>query len=169
MLFTLDFGLVSHPSLGLPPRDLTAGHPEAAAAVRAARARLAGRALEVAVDADPTFRGRYSDLALRELLADTEAFADRLADAIGSGDPSLTASWAEHLAPRYRKRNVPMDDVIGIARGIRAAVATVIVPDALPALDEAIEAAVAVLRWHRRLAGDARKRNAVIAFIYKGA
>jgi hypothetical protein len=28
---------------------------------------------------------------------------------------------------------------------------------------------VAALRWHRRLAGDARKRNPVIAFIYKGA
>jgi hypothetical protein len=167
--FTLDFGFVTHPSLGLPPPDLTAGHPAAAAAVRAARGRLAARALEFAVDADPTFRGRYSELALRELLADAGAFADRLADAIGSGDPSMTASWAEHLAPRYRKRNVPMDDVIGIAHGLRAAAANVVVPDALPALDAAIDPAVAAFRWHRRLAGDARKRHPVIAFIYKGA
>jgi hypothetical protein len=160
---------VSHPSLGLPPRDLTAGHPAAAEALRAARARLAGRALEVAVDADPAFRDRYSDLALRELLSDTEAMVDRVADALGSGDPKVMGTWAEMLAPRYRKRDVPMDDVIGIAEGLRAAAATAIAPDAMPALDAGIDAAVAVLRWHRRLGGDARKRNPVIAFIYKGA
>jgi hypothetical protein len=160
---------VSHPSLGLPPRDLSAGYPAAAAAVRAARERLAARALEVALDADPTFRGRYADLALRELLADTEALVDRLADSLGAGDPALLRSWADMLAPRYRKRGVPMDDIVGIARGLRAAAATAIAPDAVATLDAAIDAAVAVLRWHRRLGGDARKRNPVIAFIYKGA
>jgi NH3-dependent NAD+ synthetase len=73
------------------------------------------------------------------------------------------------VAPRYRKRGVPMDDVIGIAGGLRSAAATAIAPDATPTLDAAIDAAVTVLRWHRRLGGDARKRNPVIAFIYKGA
>jgi hypothetical protein len=62
-----------------------------------------------------------------------------------------------------------MDDVIGIAEGLRAAAATAIAPDGVPAVDAAIDAAVAALRWHRRLGGDARKRNPVIAFIYKGA
>ena len=33
----------------------------------------------------------------------------------------------------------------------------------------ATDAAIAVFKWHRRLAGDARKRNPVIRFIYKGA
>lgn len=165
----LDFGLVSHPSLGRPPRDLTAGHPEAAASARGARSRLAARALEVAVQGDPGFRERHGDLALRQLLADAEAMIDQLAVALASGDTAVMGGWAEHLAPRYRKRGVPLDDVIGITEGIRVATATVIAPDALPALDGAIDAAVAVLRWHRRLAGDARKRNPVIAFIYKGA
>lgn len=160
---------MSHPSLGLPPRDLSAGHPAAAAAVRAAGARLAARAFEIALDADASFRGRYRDLALRELLSDTEAMADRLAVALGSGDPTVLGAWAEMVAPRYRKRGVPMDDVIGIAQGLRAAAATVIAPDAVPVLAAAIDAAVAALRWHRRLGGDARKRNPVIAFIYKGA
>lgn len=166
---TLDFALVSHPSLGLPPRDLTAGHPSAAAAVSGARVRLAARALEVAVDADPSIRDRYSDLALRELLADTEAMAERLATSIASGDPTVMGNWAEALAPRYRKRGVPMDDVIALAGGLRAAAATATAPEAAPALDAAIDAAVAAFRWHRRLAGDARRRNPVIAFIYKGA
>jgi hypothetical protein len=160
---------VSHPSLGLPPRDLGAGHPAAADAVRTACTRLAGRALEVAVDGDPAFRGRYSDLALRELLSDAEAMVDRLAVVLGSGDPTVLGAWAEMVAPRYRKRSVPMDDVIGIAEGLRSAASTAIAPDAMPVLDAGIDAAVAVLRWHRRLAGDARKRNPVIAFIYKGA
>jgi hypothetical protein len=160
---------VSHPSLGLPPLDLTAGYPGAAASIAALRSRLAARALEIAVDADPGFRTRYSDLALRQLLADTEAMVDRLAMAVGSGDPNVMGNWAYQVAPRYRKRNVPMDDVIGIANGLRDAAAAAIAPDAVPALHAAIDAAVAPLRWHRRLAGDARKRNPVIAFIYKGA
>ncbi|TAK01808.1 MAG: hypothetical protein EPO36_04065 [Chloroflexota bacterium] len=160
---------MSHPSLGLPPPDMTAGEPAAAAAVTAARGRLAIRSLEIALDADPTFRGRYADLALRELLSDAETMVDRLADAIGSGDPAVLGRWAEQVAPRYRKRGVPMDDVIGIAEGLRATAATVIAPGAQPAVDAAIDAAVAALRWHRRLGGDARKRNPVIAFIYKGA
>jgi precorrin-4 methylase len=160
---------VSHPSLGLPPPDRNAGRPAAASAVIAARSRLAARALEVAVDADPTFRERYAELALRELLSDTQAMVDRLALALGTGDPAVMGSWAEQLAPRYRKRRVPMDDVIGIAEGLRAAAATAVAPDDVPGLHAAIDAAVAALRWHRRLGGDARKRNPVIAFIYKGA
>jgi hypothetical protein len=42
-------------------------------------------------------------------------------------------------------------------------------PDAIEAIDAAVETAVAAFKWHRRLAGDARKRNPFIAFIYKGA
>jgi hypothetical protein len=39
----------------------------------------------------------------------------------------------------------------------------------MPAVDAALDASIEVLLWHRRLAGDARKRNPLIAFIYKGA
>lgn len=165
----LDFRLVSHPSLGLPPRDLTAGYPADAAAIRAAAPRLAARALERAVDADADFRDRYSDLALRELLADTEALTDRLATAVASADPTVLGSLAEHLAPRYRKRNVPLDDVIALCKGVRLGATAAASPAAGPAIDAAIDAALKALRWHRRLAGDARKRNPFIAFIYKGA
>lgn len=160
---------MSHPSLGLPPRDLTAGFPADAAAIRAAAPRLAARALERAVDADPEFRGRYSDLALRELLADTEALAGSLATAVASGDAKVLGALAEQLAPRYRKRSVPLDDVIALCEGLRVGAATVVAPAAVPAVDAAVDAADVALRWHRRIAGDARKRNPVIAFIYKGA
>ena len=35
-------------------------------------------------------------------------------------------------------------------------------------LEVAIDEAIAQYQWHRRLAGDARKRNAFLQFIYKG-
>jgi hypothetical protein len=40
---------------------------------------------------------------------------------------------------------------------------------ALADAEAAIDDAIAQYRWHRRLAGDARKRNAFLQFIYKGA
>ena len=41
--------------------------------------------------------------------------------------------------------------------------------EALDDANTAIDDAIAVHRWQRRLAGDARKRNAFLHFIYKGA
>jgi hypothetical protein len=66
---------VSHPSLGRPPRDLSAGSPTAARQIRASIGRLAERALETAIDRDPTFKTRYDELGLRERLRDAELLA----------------------------------------------------------------------------------------------
>jgi hypothetical protein len=38
----------------------------------------------------------------------------------------------------------------------------------MPAADRALDAAIEVYRWHRRLAGDARKKNALLQLLYKG-
>ena len=62
-----------------------------------------------------------------------------------------------------------MDDVAALLEGLRVGARTVCTPAAGPSIDASIDASVAVLKWHRRLGGDARKRNAFIAFIYKGA
>ena len=113
---------VSHPSLGRPPLDLRAGHPVDAAALKAATARVADRALEAAVAADPTLRERYDDVQLRGLLADLRAFVGRLGIAIAADDASVMVGWAENIAVRYRKRVVPMDDVIALCEGLRLAV-----------------------------------------------
>jgi hypothetical protein len=160
---------VSHPSLGRPPLDLTAGNPAAGAAMRSATNRVAARALEAAVGLDPTFRDRYDDLRLRELLADLQAFIGRLATAVAANDTRVMAGWAEQVAVRYRKRAVPMDDVITLCEGLRRAARAVVEPDALPSVDASLDAAIAIFVWHRRLAGDARKRHPLLAFIYKGA
>jgi phycobilisome protein len=160
---------VSHPSLGLPPPDLTAGFPAAAARLDANRSRLAARALEIAVENDPTFRDRYDELGLRRLLHDAEVLLQEIARCVASGDPTPMRSFADWVAPVYRRRSVPMDDLVQLAEGIRAAAATVLSGPELDSLHAAIDAAIEGFRWHRRIAGDARKRNRLLQAIYKGA
>ena len=126
---------MSHPALGLPPLDETAGYPEAAARLRASKVEVGRRALDAAMRADPT--------------------------------PMRT--WAEQLAPVYRRRRVSMDDLSRLAEGFRSAVRFALTPVEQPAADAAIDAAIEVFRWHRRLAGDARKRNKLLQLLYKGA
>jgi hypothetical protein len=165
---TLDSATVSHPSLGLPPLDLTAGFPDAAARIRSAAPRLAARALAVAIDGDATIGDRYDEVGLRHLLRDAELLADRIAMTVAAGDPRPAAEYAEWTAPVYRRRRVPMDDLIALCNGLRAAFPSVLTPVEVPAAGAALDAAIEVYRWHRRLAGDARKRNAFLQFIYKG-
>jgi hypothetical protein len=160
---------VSHPSLGLPPPDETAGFPAAAERLRAAAPRHAARALEIAVERDPTFRDRYDELGLRRLLHDTEVFVDRLALAIAANDPGPVRAFADQVVPLYRRRRVPMDDLVQLSEGLRAAVAAFLIgPEAEP-MHAAIDAGIATMRWNRRIAGDARKRNRLLQAIYKGA
>lgn len=165
---TLDSDIVSHPSLGLPPLDRTAGSPDAAARIRANAERLAARALAVAMDADPTIRERHDEVGQRHLLRDAELLAERVALAVAAGDPSPTADYADWTAPVYRRRRVPMDDLIGLCDGLRSAFPSVLAPAELPVAVAALDAAIEVYRWHRRLAGDARRKNAFLQFIYKG-
>jgi hypothetical protein len=161
--------LVTHPSLGLPPRDIRAGHPEAVERLRRAAPRLAARALEVALERDPSMAERHGELGLRKLLRDTDGVLERLGLALASNDRLALASWAEWAAPIYRRRRVPMDDLAHILEGLRLAVPAILLPAERELAGAAIDEGVRVLHWHRRLAGDARKRNRILAAIYKGA
>jgi len=114
-------------------------------------------------------RDRHAEVVIQALLADLEAFQDRLVVAVASADPHAMATFADLVAVRYRKRKIPMDDVISLCEGLRRAAAAVVEPGAVPVVDEAIDEAIAVFKWNRRLAGDARKRNPLLAFLYKGA
>jgi len=160
---------VGHPSLGLPPRSLTAGHPEAAARLRAGQARLAARALEVAADADPTLRSRYDEAGLRNLLRDAETLIDRLALCVAGNDPYWLKAFADQTAPVFRRRSVPMDDVVRICEGLRVGVRAVLSAEEIAPAERALDEAITVFRWYRRLGGDARKRNRLLAALYKGA
>ncbi len=160
---------MSHPALGLPPLDETAGYPAAAARLRAATSEVGRRALEATMRADPTLADRLGEIGMQGLLRDTEIWTDRIALCVAAGDPSPMRTWAEQLAPVYRRRRVSMDDLTQLAEGFRASVRSVLGPDEQPAADAALDAAIEVFRWHRRLAGDARKRNKLLQLIYKGA
>jgi hypothetical protein len=160
---------VSHPSLGLPPLDLTAGFPDAAARLRTATDRLAARALAVAMDADPTIRERYDDAGQRHLLRDAALLVDRIGLCVAAADPAPAHDYAEWTAPLYRRRGVPMDDMVALCEGLRAALPSVLAPAELIAAAAALDRAIEAFRWHRRLAGDARRKNAFLQFLYKGA
>jgi len=114
-------------------------------------------------------RDRHDELVRQALLSDLQAFVDRLIMAVSSGDASAMASFADLVAVRYRKRRISMDDVVTLCEGLRRAASSVAGSAAQPAIDAAIDEAIAVFTWHRRLAGDARKRHPLLSFIYKGA
>ena len=160
---------MSHPSLGRPPRDLAAGSPRAARRIQDAASSLASRALEVAVERDETLMTRYDELGLRQRLRDAVLLADRIALSVAAGDPAPAREYADWTSPVYRRKHVPLDDLINLCEGLRAALPSVVDGDAMGHAVVAIDEAVAQYRWHRRLAGDARKRNAFLQFIYKGA
>lgn len=148
---------------------MTAGAPAAAAAMLAARDRLAARAFEAAVAADPSLKERHSEETLRRLAGDTATLIENVATSVAAGDPGLIRSWAETAIPVYRRRAVPMDDLVSIANGIGAVLGASLAPAAAVHSNAAIDAAIEVFRWHRRLGGDARKRNRILNAIYKGA
>jgi hypothetical protein len=160
---------VSHPSLGLPPLDLTAGFPDAAARIAGSKDRLAARALAVAIDADPTVGDRFDETAQRQLLRDATLLVERIAMCVAAANPLPAREYAEWTAPLYRRRRVPMDDLVALCEGLRAALPSLLNPAELAAASAALDGAIEVYRWHRRLAGDARKKNAFLQFLYKGA
>lgn len=159
---------MSHPSLGLPPPDLTAGSPAGAERIRASRRRLGARALEHALTSGGDLRDRYDEAGLRHLLHDAALIAERIALCVAAGDVTPAREYAEQTAPVYRRRKVPMDDLIALCEGLRAALPSVLAPADLPAAGAALDAAIDAYSWHRRIAGDARKKNAFLQFLYKG-
>jgi len=159
---------VSHPSLGHPPRETTSAWSGVARRIRDTAPDLAARALAVAIDRDPTLRTRYEETGLRERLRDAELLAERVAYAVSVGDPSAAGEYADWTSPVYRRKRVPLDDLINLCEGVRAAIAGAMPPSVATEADRSIDAAIAQFKWHRRIAGDARKRNAFLQFIYKG-
>jgi hypothetical protein len=159
---------VSHPSLGLPPPEPDFASAAVAARIRANRERLGARALRLAMDADPKIEERYDEAGLRNLLRDAELLADRVALCVETREPDRAREYGEWTAALYRRRRVPMDDMVGLCEGLRTALTSLLAPGEVAPASAALDEAIKVYRWHRRLAGDARKRNALLQLIYKG-
>jgi hypothetical protein len=156
-----------HPAIGLPPEDATAGRPDVAARLRHA-ARLPATALEAAYRLDETLPQRYDDYMQRTFLRDYEQYIQQLARAVETGEDRFVVQWGESIVPIYRRRNVRMNDVVSLIRGLEeAAVALGPATDART-IREPIAAWVQNLRHHRRLPGD-HQGNAAVRFIWKGA
>lgn len=159
---------MSHPALGLPPHDMTAGFPDAARRLRAAKAQVGARALEIAIERDPGLRERHDDHALRALLRDTDVLTEQIASSVAADDPVFVREFTGQIAPVYRRRRVPMDDLAAIYEGLRSAMTTVLAPAEQEVADRAIDAGVKVCRHYRRIGGDARRRNPLLAMLYRG-
>ena len=157
-----------HPTLGLPPYDVTAGHPGAAGRLRASRERIARLALQATVRDTPGFAERYDEPALRLFLRDLERHAEQLSKALETGEPHYVVQYAEWLVPVYRRRRVPMADFMALLAGLRVAAGTVLTPDENKFADGLLENWVATLKHHQRLAGD-HKGNSLLRFFWKGA
>ncbi len=159
---------MSHPSLGLPPSDPDPASAAVAARIIANQERLGARALRLAMDADPTMEQRHDEAGLRNLLRDAELLAERVALCVATNDPGRGREYGEWTAALYRRRRVPMDDLVGLCEGLRTALTSLLAPCEVAPAGAALDEAITVYRWHRRLAGDARKRNALLQLIYKG-
>lgn len=120
------------------------------------------------MDADPTFLTRYDEAGLRNLLLDAQVHVDRLALCVAGNDAYWLREFADGAAPVFRRRDVAMDDVVRLLEGLRSAARGVLSTDEAVPADAALDEAVAVYRWYRRLSGDARKRNKIVDAIYKG-
>lgn len=164
----VSFPIVSHPTLGLPPRSLEAGFPAAADRLRAQRSSLAIRALEVAVAADPSIRRRHTDVALRGLLKDAEVLVGRLALCVAGDGTFWLKEFADQSAPVFRRRKIPVSDVISVLEGIRAGARGVLAEDEMASANRAIDDAVAVYKRFHHIRGDAREWNPVTSKLYKG-
>jgi hypothetical protein len=147
---------------------MTAGYPAAAERLRGDQMRISASALEAAAEADPTLRARYDDAGLRRLLRDGELLVERLAMCLGSNDDRWLSEYAEWIAPIYRRRRVPLNDLSALCAGIGRTVEPILTPDEFTAATRSLEAATAVFRRTSRIAGDRHKRNTLWKWMYRG-
>jgi hypothetical protein len=159
---------MTHPSLGLPPPDVTAGNPAAAARIRGEKARLAQVAFETTLNRDPSFRERYDDGMLQLLLRDYDRHIEQVARALETGQDRFVVQYGEWLVPVYRHRRVPIRDFVALLDGLSAATSSALSSEDGTLLRELIDRWVGRLRHHQRLAGD-HKGNSIVRFFWKGA
>ena len=157
---------MSHPAIGLPPSDASAGHPAVAERLRSAT-RLPTMALDEAFRVDATLPERYDELMQRHLLRDYQRHIEQLARAIETGEDRYVVTYGETLVPIYRRRGVRMNDVVSLLLGLEEAAVAVGPSAAAAIIREPLGAWIERMRHHRRLPGD-HKGNAAVRFIWKG-
>ena len=159
---------MSHPALGLPPDDPTAGRPAAAARLRSDRAALGVRALAASLAIAPLLRERHDARMLRLFLRDFDRHIDQLAHALETGDDRSVADYIASVVPIMRRRHVSMDEFGALWLGLRDA-SVAILPEADGrAVSTIVEAGIDRLHRPAHLPGD-RPRGRITSFIWKAA
>ena len=118
---------------------------------------------------DPTYADRIGEAGLRNLLQDATVFIDRLALCVAGDDPHWLREFADQTAtglPPARGLARRRDQAVRGHPGQRSAACSPPTSSCRPTPRSTT--AIVVFRFHRRLAGDARKRNPIIAALYKG-
>ena len=131
-------------------------------------ARLPATALEAAYRIDQTLPERYDEMMQRKFLRDYEQYIEQLARAIETDEDHFLVVWGESIVPIYRRRNVRMNDVVSLVRGLEEAAVAVGPAGDAQIIRAPIDALVERLRHHRRLPGD-HEGNAAVRFVWKGA
>ncbi|MGC8634022.1 MAG: hypothetical protein ACP5VP_05070 [Candidatus Limnocylindrales bacterium] len=158
----------------MEPRQLPAASspfprlPEAAALLRAERARLGPEALAAAARRDPGLLERYTTSQLQTFLRDCDRHVLQLAAALDAGSVGPLAEYVRTIIPLYRRRHVPLEDLATILLGTLDACRAVLPPAGGDAAAIAIEAGLKRLERPRHLPGD-RPRNPILQFFWKGA
>ena len=142
--------------------------PEAATRLRDARARLAGAALVAATRRDPTLEERYDALQFRTFLRDMDRHILRLALALEQGGVGPFTEYVGTLVPVFRRRRVPLEDFATMLLGMLDAVSADLPRPEADAAARIVEEGLGHLERPRHLPGD-RRRNPVLAFLWKGA
>lgn len=136
--------------------------------LRANNARIGRLALQNTLRISPGFEEHYDETALRLFLRDYERHVEQLARALETDNPSFVTNYAEWLVPVYRRRRVPMRDVMALIDGLRQAAATIFSPEENERAAQLFELWAQRLKHHGRLPGD-HKGNSVVRFFWKGA
>ena len=157
-----------HPAIGSPPSDATSGHPAVAARLRGSARPLAARALDAATRVDATLPERYDEVMMRRLLRDYERHIEQLCRAIETGEDRFVVIYGETIVPIYRRRNVRMNDVVSLIKGLEDAAVALVPGSDADVVRRPTQAWIERMRRHRRLPGD-HAGNKGVRFIWKGA
>jgi len=159
---------MSHPALGLPPDNPSAGRPRAAARLRADRSGLADRALAASLAIDPGLGERHDATMLRLFLRDYQRHIEQLALALETGEDRWVAEHIVGVVPIMRRRHVSMDDFGVLWLGLRDASAATLPVDDGEAVTSIVDAGLKRLHRPAHLPGD-RPRGRITGFIWKAA
>jgi len=87
---------------------------------------------------------------------------------VETGEDRFVVMYGETLVPTYRRRNVRMNDVVSLLRGLEEAAVALGPAAEAEVIRQPMSAWVERMRHHRRLPGD-HEGNTAVRFVWKGA